>query len=106
MTEIWNWTSLLDAKSCQSTCDEQFFMFRERNNNNHLIEQYLEHQPKELVQYVKQFDFQFSHISDEEMILLIEMLIDSRDVYLQHKFDVFQTRQEFHLKLKPNVELK
>ena len=95
-----------DAKSCQPTCDEQFPTFREKDYNNQLIEHYLKYQPKELVQYVKEFDFQFSDITDEEMTLLIDMLIDSRDVNSQHKFDVGKTRQKFHVKLKPNVELK
>ena len=40
------------------------------------------------------------------MILLIDMLVDSRDVYSQHKIDVDKTRQNFHVTLKPNVELK
>ena len=40
------------------------------------------------------------------MILLINMLIDSKDVYSFHKFDVGKTRQKFHVTLKPNVELK
>ena len=40
------------------------------------------------------------------MTLLIDMLIDSRDVYSQHKFDVGKTRQKFHVTLKPYVELK
>ena len=40
------------------------------------------------------------------MTLLIDMLIDSRDVYSQHKFDVGKTRQNFHVTLKPIVELK
>ena len=40
------------------------------------------------------------------MILLIDMLVDTRDVYSQHKFDVGKTRQKFHVTLKPNVELK
>ena len=94
-----------DAKSCQMTCDEPFPTFREKDYNNQLVEHYLQHQPIELVQYVKEFDFQFSDITDEEMTL-IDMLIDSRDVYSQHKFDVGKTRQKFHVKLKPNVELK
>ena len=34
------------------------------------------------------------------------MLIDARDVYSQHNFDVDKTRQRFHVTLKPNVELK
>ena len=46
-----------DAKPCQPTCDEQFPTFREKYYNNHLIEHYLQYQPKELVQYVKEFDF-------------------------------------------------
>ena len=40
------------------------------------------------------------------MILLIDMLVDARDVHSQHKFDVGKTRQIFHVTLKPNVELK
>ena len=58
------------------------------------------------MQYVKAFDFQFFDITDEEMSFLIDMLIDSRDVYLQHNFDVGKTRQRLHVKLKPNVESK
>ena len=95
-----------DAKSCQPTCDEQFLTFREKDYNNQLIEHYLQYQPKELVQYVKEFDFQFSDITDGEKILLIDLLIDSRDVYSQHIFNVGKTRQKFHVTLKPNVELK
>ena len=40
------------------------------------------------------------------MVLLIDMLVDARDVYSQHKFDVGKTRQNFHVTLKPNIELK
>ena len=40
------------------------------------------------------------------MVLLIDMLVDARDVYSQLKFDVGKTRQNFHVTLKPNVELK
>ena len=95
-----------DANSCQPTCDEQFPTFREQDYKDHLIEHYLQYQQKELVQYVKEFDFQFSDISDEEMTLLFDMFIDSRDVYSQHKFDVGKTRQKFHVTIKLNVELK
>ena len=55
---------------------------------------------------MKEFDFQFSDITYGEMTLLFDMLIDSRDIYSQHKFDVGKTRQKFHVKLKPNGELK
>ena len=95
-----------DAKSCQPTYDEQFRTFQEKDYNDQQIEHSLQYQPKELVQYVKDFDFQFSDITDEEMTLLIDMLIDSRDVNSQHKFDVGKTRQKFHVTLKPNEELK
>ena len=95
-----------DSKSCQLTCDEQFPVLRERVHNNRLIDHYFQYQPKELINYVKEFNFQYSDITDEEMILLIDKLVDERDVYSQHKFDVGKTRQKFHVTLKPNVELK
>ena len=40
------------------------------------------------------------------MIFLIDMLVDARAVYSQHKYDSGKTRQKLHVKLKPNVELK
>ena len=95
-----------DSKSCQPACDEQFPILREKDLNNRLIEHYLQYQPKELVDYIKEFDFQYSDITDEEMTLLIDMLLDSQDVYSRHKFDVGKTRQKFHVTLKPKAELK
>ena len=81
-----------DAKSCQPDCDEQFPILRPKEQNEALIEHYLQYQPKGLIDYVKQFDFQYSDITDNEMPLLIDMLIDSKDVYSLHKFDVGKTR--------------
>ena len=95
-----------DAKSSQPDCDEQFPVLRSKEQNEALIENYLQYQPKVLIQYVKQFDFQYSDITYNEMTLLIDMLIDSKDVYSLHKFDVGKTRQKFNVTLKPNVELK
>ena len=77
-----------DSKSCQPTCDEPFPVLREKDHNNRLSDHYLQYQPKELINYVKEFVFQYSDFTDEEMILLIDVLVDSRDVYSQHKFDV------------------
>ena len=34
------------------------------------------------------------------------MIIDCRDVYSQHKFDIGQIKQKFHVTLKPNSELR
>ena len=95
-----------DSKSCQPTCDEHFAVLREKNHNSRLINHYLKYQPKELIHYVKEFDFQYSDITDEEMIILIDMLVDARDVFSQHKLDVGKTRQKFHVTLKPKVGLK
>ena len=69
-----------DSKSCQPTCNEQFPVLREKDHNNRLIDHYLQYQPQELINYVKEFSFQYSDITDEELILLIDMLVDSRDV--------------------------
>ena len=95
-----------DAKSCQPDCDEQFPILRPKEENEALIDHYLQYQPKELIDYVKQFDFQYSDITDNERTLLIDMLINSKHVYSLHKFDVGKTRQKFHVTLKPNVEVK
>ena len=95
-----------DAKSCQPDCDEQFPFLRPIEQNEALIQHHLQCEPKELIDYVKQFDFQYSDITDKEMNLLINMLIDSTNVYSLLKLDVGQTRQRFHVTLKPNVELK
>ena len=40
------------------------------------------------------------------MILLIDILVDARDVYSQHKIVLVKTRQKFHATLKSNVQLK
>ena len=95
-----------DSESCQRTSDEQFPVLREKDHNNRLIDHYLQYQPKDIINYAKEFDFQYSDITEEEMVLLIDMLVDARDVYSQHNFDVGKTRQQFHVTLKPNVELK
>ena len=95
-----------DAKSCQPDCDEQFPILRRKEQNEAFVEHYLQCQPKELVDYAKHFDFQYSDITDNEMTFINDMLIDSKDVYSLHKFDVGKTRQTFHVTLKPNVELR
>ena len=95
-----------DSKSCKPTYDEQFSVLREKDHNNRLIDHYLQYQPEELINDVKEFDFQYSDITVEEMILLIDILVDARDVYSQRNLYVGKTRQKFHVTLKLNVELK
>ena len=70
-----------DSKSCQLTCEEQFPVLRGKDHINRLIDHYLQYQPKELTDCVKETDLQYSDITDEERILLIDMLVDERDVY-------------------------
>ena len=95
-----------DPKSCHPTCAEHFPVLCEKDHNNRFTDHYLHYQPKEITNYVKELLFQYSDITDEEMILFIDMLVDARDVYSQHNFDVGETRQKFHVLLKPNDELK
>ena len=40
------------------------------------------------------------------MILVIDMLVDARDVYCQHKINLVKTRQNIHVAMEPNIELK
>ena len=99
-----NFTS--DAKSCQPDCDKHFPILRPKEENEALVEHYLQYQPKEVIDYVKQLDFQYSDITVNEMTLLIDMLIESKDVFPLHKFHVGKTRQNFHVTLNLNAELK
>ena len=95
-----------DSKSCQPVCDEQFPILHPKVQTEALFEHYFQYQPKELIDYLKQFDFQCSDKTDNEMTLLNVMLIDSKDMYYLQKFDVGKTRQKFHVTLKSNVKLK
>ena len=45
-------------------------------------------------------------MTDEEKIPQIDMLVESRDVYFQHNFDVAKTRQKIYVTLKSDVELR
>ena len=38
--------------------------------------------------------------------MLIDMIIDSRDVYSQHKLYIGQSKQKFHITKKPNSEIR
>ena len=41
------------SKSCQPTCVGQLPVLSEKDHNNRLIDHYLQHQPKELINYVR-----------------------------------------------------
>ena len=95
-----------DSKSCQPPSTEQFPILRSKQLNDDLIDYYLQYQSEEIKNHIKQFDFRYTDLEDEELVTLIDMIIDSRDVYSQHKFDIGQTKQKFHVTLKPNSELR
>ena len=59
--------STSDFKSFQPDCDEQFPILRPKEQNDALIEHYLQYRPKELNDYVEQFDFKYSDITDNQI---------------------------------------
>ena len=93
-----------DSKFCQPPCDEHFPILRKKELSNRHIELYLQYQPKDLVDFVKEFDFQYSDKTDGEMTPLVAMLVDSRDGCSRHNFDVSKTHQKFHVTLKPSAK--
>ena len=95
-----------DSKSCQPPCTEQFPTLRSKQLNDDLIDYYLQYQSEDIKNLIKQFDFRYTDLQDEEMVTLIDMIKDSRDVYSQHKFDIGQTKQKIHVTLNPNSELR
>ena len=56
------------------------FVFCGKDHNKRLIDHYPECHPKKLTNYVEEFDFQYSDGTDGEMIPLIDMFVDARDV--------------------------
>ena len=95
-----------DSKSCQPPCTEHFPILRPKQLNDDLIDYYLQYQSEFNKNLIKQFDFRYTDLEDAELVTLIDMIKDSRDVYTQHKFVIGQTKQKFHLTLKPNSELR
>ena len=85
---------------------EQFPILRPKQLNDDSIDYYLQYQSKDIKNIMKQFDFRYTDLEDEELVTLIDMIIESRDVYSQHKNDIGQTRQKFNVTLKPNSVLR
>ena len=77
-----------DSKSCQPPCTEQIPTLRSKQLNDDPIDYYLQYQSEDIKNLIKQFDFRYTDVEDEELVTLIDMIIDSRDVYSQHKFDI------------------
>ena len=95
-----------DSKSCQPPCSEQFRILRPKETNNDLIDYYLQNQSKDIKNVIRKFDSRYTDLEDEELVTLIDMIINHRDVYSQHKFDIGQTKQKLHVTLNHNSELR
>ena len=79
---------------------------RSKQLNDDLIDYYVQYQTEGIKKLTKQFDFRYTDLEDEVLVTIIDMIIDSRDVYSQQKFDIGQRKQKFHVTLKPNSELR
>ena len=80
-----------DSKSCQPPCTEKLPTLRPKKLEDDLIEYYLQYQSDDIRNLIKQFASRYTDLEDEDLVTLIDMTIDSRDVYSQHKFDIGQT---------------
>ena len=56
-------------------------------------------------EFLKKFDFTHSDIDQYQLQDLMNMLLQNKDVYSQHKYDVGLIKQKFHVKLLPNSVL-
>ena len=98
ITRVW--------KSCQLPCTEQIPILRPKQLIDDLIDYHLQYRSQDIKNFRKQFNFRCTNLEDDELFTLIDMIIDSRDVYSQHKFDIGQLKQKFHVTLKPNSEFR
>ena len=68
------------SKSCQPPCTEQFPILRSKQLKDDLIDYYLQYQSEDIKNLVKHFDFRYTNLQEEELVTLIDVIIDSRDV--------------------------
>ena len=95
-----------DTKSCQPPCTDQFPILRPKQLNDDLIDYNIQYQSEDIENLIIQYDVRYTDLEDEELVTLIDMIIDSGDVFSQYKFDIGQTKQKLHVILKLNSELK
>ena len=55
---------------------------------------------------MKKFNFSEPELTDDELHLLFQIPMNDQNVYSHHKCDVGKIKQNFHVKLKENSELK
>ena len=55
---------------------------------------------------MNKFDLTKTDLTTDEKLELFEEIIKNKDVYSHHKYDIGKIDQKFHIRLKPNAELK
>ena len=93
-----------DSKSCEPCCTELFPILTSKQLNDGLIDYYFRDQPQDIRCRIKQFDFGYTDLEDEELVSLIDTIIGFKDVYSQHKFDIGQTKQKFRVLLRNPIQ--
>ena len=56
-------------------------------------------------EFLKKIDFSQTDINDAKLLDLMKLPARDKDVYSQHKYDVGEIKQKFHVKLLPNSTL-
>ena len=92
--------------SCQPSSDESFPILLEIEISDSFVEHYLKYPQNETEDNIRDFNFRYPEITDQELTLLIDMLLVSRDGFLQHKPNVGQRRQKFPVKIKLKAKIK
>ena len=90
-----------DSKSSQLVYAEQFQILRPKQRNDELTDFYLQYQPDTIKNFMKQLRFRYTDSEDDVLVVLINMVIDFRDVSSQHKLDIVQTKRIFLVTVKP-----
>ena len=65
-----------DSKSCQPPSTEEIPVLRRKQINDDLIDYYLQYQSQDIKSLIKQFDFRYTDLEDEELVTLIDFIID------------------------------
>ena len=103
-----------DAKNlCRSLVRDEFPRYRNKEQSDQLIkfivtetfksdEHYTSNQQKidSTIQFISEFDFTQSDLSEDEFVDLLQIIIQDIDVYSHHKYDIGKTKHKFHIPLK------
>lgn len=91
-----------ESKSLQPKAQLDNTKYRNKQLDENILTEY----SKTEKEFLRKFDFSETDLTDDELEYLIRILIEDKDVYSHHKYDVGKINQKFHVKLKENSELK